>query len=76
MQHLMSEARLVTLAILLLTLVGCDQASKQYATTHLRHTELESHLAVRQHVRDRYAENRGAFLSLFANLPIRSASRC
>ena len=70
MQHLMSrKARLVTLAILLLTLVGCDQASKQYAVTHLRHTELNPISLLGDTFEIRYAENRGAFLSLFANLP-------
>ncbi len=70
MQHLMSrKARLVTLAALLVTLVGCDQASKQYATTHLRHTAHAPISLLGDTFEIRYAENPGAFLSLFANLP-------
>lgn len=70
MQRLMSrKARLLTLGVLLLTLVGCDQASKQYATTHLRHTALDPISLLGDTFEIRYAENRGAFLSLFANLP-------
>jgi signal peptidase II len=70
MQHLMSrKSRLVTLVILLLTLVGCDQASKQYATAHLRHTAVNPIIMFGETFEIRYAENPGAFLSLFANLP-------
>lgn len=72
MQHLMSrKTRAITLAILLLTLVGCDQASKQYATAHLRHTAMNPITMFGQTFEIRYAENPGAFLSLFANMPPR-----
>ena len=70
MQHLMSrKTRAVSLAILLLMLVGCDQASKQYATAHLRHTAVNPITMFGDTFEIRYAHNRGAFLSLFANMP-------
>jgi signal peptidase II len=70
MQHLLSrKTRAVTLAVLLLTLVGCDQASKQYATAHLSHTAQNPINMFGDTFEIRYAHNRGAFLSLFANMP-------
>lgn len=70
MHRLMSrKARLIALAVLLATLVGCDQATKQYATQHLQHTRLDPLQFCGETFEIRYAENEGAFLSLFANLP-------
>lgn len=63
------KARMITLAVLLVTLVGCDQASKQYATAHLQHTELNPLTYLGGTFEIRYARNDGAFLSLFASLP-------
>ncbi len=63
------KARMITLAVLLVSLVGCDQASKQYATTHLQHTELNPLTYLGSTFEIRYARNDGAFLSLFSSLP-------
>ncbi len=59
-------ARLTLLAIVVLT-IGCDQVSKRVASTHLVDTPRRSFLG--DAVRLEYAENRGAFLSLGADLP-------
>jgi signal peptidase II len=59
-------ARLTLLAIVVFT-IGCDQVSKRVATTHLVDTPRKSFLG--DAVRLEYAENRGAFLSLGADLP-------
>lgn len=59
-------ARLTLLAIVVLT-IGCDQVSKRVASTHLVDTPRRSFL--NDAVRLEYAENRGAFLSLGADLP-------
>lgn len=65
------KARCMILAALLVLLVGCDQASKQYATTHLQHTAQQPLSFLGSTFEIRYAENPGAFLSLFASLPVR-----
>lgn len=67
--------RCLALASLLILLVGCDQASKKYATTHLQHTAHEPIEFFGDTFKITYAENPGAFLSLFANLsrPVRTA---
>jgi signal peptidase II len=65
------KARLIALAALLVTLVGCDQATKQYATQHLQHTRANPLQFCGDTFEIRYAENEGAFLSLFANFPPR-----
>jgi len=63
------KARLITLALLLVTLVGCDQASKQYATAHLQHTEMNPLTYLGSTFEIRFARNDGAFLSMFSSLP-------
>ena len=70
-----ARMRCVVLAALLLLLVGCDQASKKYATTHLQHTAQQPMEFFGDTFKITYAENPGAFLSLFANLskPVRTA---
>jgi signal peptidase II len=59
-------ARLTLMAIVVLT-IGCDQVSKRVASTHLVDTPRKSFLG--DALRLEYAENRGAFLSLGADLP-------
>lgn len=59
-------ARLTLLAIVILT-IGCDQVSKRVASVHLVDTPRKSFL--NDAFRLEYAENRGAFLSLGADLP-------
>jgi len=59
--------RFVILALLLVSLVGCDQASKHYAVTHWKNQPPQSYLG--DVFRIHYAENPGAFLSLAAGLP-------
>ena len=54
------------LLVLLVTLVGCDQASKQYAVTHWKGQPPQSYM--NDMFRIEYAENAGAFLSMFGNL--------
>ncbi|WP_428304368.1 signal peptidase II [Lacipirellula sp.] len=49
--------------------VGCDQATKRLATTHLRGAPARSYLA--DTVRLEYALNPAGFLSVGANLPAR-----
>ena len=57
----------LTLALLILcSFVGCDQATKHYATETLRHSETQSYLG--DTVRLGYALNPGGFLSLGSNL--------
>ena len=59
-------SRLRLMLVLLVSLVVCDQASKQYAATHWKNQPRQSYL--NDMFRIEYAENRGAFLSLFGNL--------
>ncbi len=61
-----STWRPVFLAIVLVTCVGCDQATKQYAVDHLKGTPPQSYWG--DTFRIQYAENPGAFLSLAADL--------
>ncbi len=61
------KARIISLVFLLVTMVGCDQASKQYATRHWNGAPPQTYLGDMFEIR--YAENEGAFLSLFANMP-------
>jgi signal peptidase II len=63
------RTRCLTLAVMLVLLVGCDQASKQYATLNWQHTAAAPITFLGETFEIRYAENPGAFLSLFANLP-------
>jgi signal peptidase II len=69
-----ARTRCLVLASLLILLVGCDQASKKYATTHLQHTAQNPIELLGDTFKITYAENPGAFLSLFANLskPVRT----
>src|SRR3954469_3823 len=59
--------RLVLVAVLLATTIGCDQATKHFAKSSLRITPTQSFLG--DTFRLTYAENPGAFLSLGAALP-------
>jgi signal peptidase II len=59
--------RLLLVAVLLTTTIGCDQATKHIAKTSLRTTPTQTFLG--DTFRLTYAENPGAFLSLGAALP-------
>jgi signal peptidase II len=59
-------AQLTLLSMVILT-IGCDQVSKRVASLHLVDTPGKSYLG--DALRLEYAENRGAFLSLGADLP-------
>src|SRR3954470_6315628 len=59
--------RLLLVAVLLATTIGCDQATKVLAQSSLRTTPSQSFLG--DTFRLTYAENPGAFLSLGAALP-------
>lgn len=67
------RVRLAIIAGLLVSLVGCDQASKQYATRNLQDTHDQPITYCGEVFQIHYARNEGAFLSLFANLsgPVR-----
>ena len=67
MKTLVSRHRLLLVALVLLPSVGCDRLTKVYAEENLLGAGRISLL--RDTVRVEYAENRGAFLSLGANLP-------
>ncbi len=56
------------LAVVLITCVGCDQATKQYAVEHLQDTRMNPLSYWGDTFRIQYAENEGAFLSLGAKL--------
>jgi signal peptidase II len=58
---------MLLLLFVLLSSVGCDQATKLAATHHLKQKPAVSFAS--NFVRFQYAENRGAFLSLGAHLP-------
>ena len=58
--------RLIALLVVLLTTVGCDQATKSLAQNHL--SDLEPLSFLNGIVSLQYAENPGAFLSLGARL--------
>ena len=58
--------RAALLGIVLVTCVGCDQATKQYAIENFKGQPPISFLG--DTFRIQYAENRGAFLSLMADL--------
>ena len=62
------RARLMSLLLLLVMLVGCDQATKKYATRHLQHTSRDPIQYLGDTFEIRYAHNRGAFLSLFSGM--------
>lgn len=63
------KARIAILVVLTLALVGCDQATKHYATQHLRHTQDDPLSFLGDTFRIQYALNPGAFLSLGSRLP-------
>jgi signal peptidase II len=58
--------RALLVAAILLATVGCDQAAKHYARSHVPRTP---HAFLRGHVQLVLAENRGSFLSLGDHLP-------
>jgi len=58
--------RFIALAAILLSLVGCDQATKVYAVKNLKGQPGKSYLA--DMVRIQYVENPGAFLGMFGGL--------
>ena len=60
------QARLLLAALIVMTGVGCDQATKQIAAQQLRGTPPLSFM--QDLVRLHYAENQGAFLGLGASL--------
>ncbi len=62
------RVRIVWLLLLTATLVGCDQATKTYATRHLQYTSTNPLQYLGDTLEIRYAHNRGAFLSLFSGL--------
>jgi signal peptidase II len=59
--------RLMLLALVMLSTIGCDRITKQIATALLADKPTQSFLA--DSVRLMYAENAGGFLSLGAGLP-------
>ena len=59
-------SRLRLMLVLLITLVGCDQASKHYAVNHWKGQPRQSFF--NDVFRIEYAENEGAFLSMFGTL--------
>jgi len=58
--------RPLLLTLVLVTCVGCDQATKQYAIDNFKGQPPQSYLG--DTFRIQYAENPGAFLSLLANM--------
>lgn len=58
-------SRFCWLLVLLVTLVGCDQASKHYAVNHWKGQRPQSYF--NDVFRIEYAENEGAFLSMFGD---------
>jgi signal peptidase II len=58
--------RPLLLLLVLVSCVGCDQATKKYAVENLKHQPPISYLG--DTLRIQYAENPGAFLSLLANM--------
>jgi signal peptidase II len=58
--------RLIALSAILLTLVGCDQATKAYAVKNLKGQPPQSYLS--DMVRIHYVENPGAFLGMGGQL--------
>ena len=63
-----ARTRCLILAVTLILLVGCDQASKDYAVDHLQQTTDDPLPFLGQTFLIKFAWNEGAFLSLFANL--------
>jgi signal peptidase II len=63
----MVKARLVGLALVMASTIGCDRVTKHAASTFLAHQPARSFLG--DSLRLQYAENTGGFLSLGAALP-------
>lgn len=65
----MLRRRLVSLALigLVVATIGCDQVSKRVASVHL--ADSPGHSFLGDALRLQYAENRGGFLSIGADLP-------
>lgn len=61
-------SRLRLMLVLLVSLVGCDQASKHYATMHWKDRNPPRQSFLKDTFRIEYAENVGAFLGMFGNL--------
>ena len=61
--------RFMIVAAILVSLVGCDQVSKDYAVANWQHTEQNPMFFLGDTFLIQFAVNKGAFLSLFANLP-------
>ena len=57
-------SRLRLLLVLLVSVVGCDQASKQYAVTHWAHLETKPQSYFFDTFRITFALNKGAFLGM------------
>lgn len=66
-ESLSRRFRLLVLCGLLVALVGCDQVTKKYAVDNWRGQPEQRYL--NGYFRINYAENPGAFLSLFAGFP-------
>ena len=56
----MLNSRLYVLLILIVVVIGCDQATKQFARSHLKNAPRQTYL--HDTIRVEYAENEGAFL--------------
>ena len=60
--------RLLIIGIILISCVGCDQATKAVAKNHLSQAQPISYLA--DTFRLHYMENKGAFMSLGSTMPV------
>lgn len=69
-QKTSTKIRFVVAAVLLVSCIGCDQATKSLATRTLKHSPPQSYFG--DTVRLGFAENPGGFLSLGGSLPDRS----
>lgn len=67
MQKLQPQTRFIIALIVILTCIGCDQATKHLAQTNLPRWHVFSYFG--DSVRLQYAENAGAAFSLGATLP-------
>jgi signal peptidase II len=62
-----SVARIVLIVLVILINIGCDQSTKYLAKQHLRDAGVVQ--LAGDYIILKYAENNGAFLSIFSNLP-------
>src|SRR3954452_24783544 len=67
MQLKLVYTRLAVVAVVLISLVGCDQATKQLAIARLRDGQPRTYCG--DVLRLEYAENPGAFLGLGSEMP-------